>query len=414
MKPPNPFTPGKRLTRPDLFAGRTPQLRDGAALLDQAAAGNVRHALITGDRGIGKSSLASQIEGVAVGDARFIQLLNGGTSPPRNFLVAEHIAQRGEGVPAISRGLLSGLDRARKKSRSKVTWDIEVALGPFKARVREAAGDPKEATAGFVDAIETIQDNVGREFEGVLLVIDEIDRVAEEPGVPTFFKVASEMLTARGLENVILLPVGMVGVQELLKAEHASVGRVFEVIHVPSLNEAESLDILTRALDPTGIKIEDDVAGFIAHLANGFPHPVHLLGSEAYDADADGVIDEDDVDAAVTSVVSEKWKEEFDASFVAAGSGKNRDILRVMADYRESDVPMAYICEKLGVRQPEISSNLNLLMKRDVIIRVDRGVYRIKDRLFSIYVSYMNVLGEDPIEVRPRKRRSDARRKTVT
>ena len=64
------------------------------------------------------------------------------------------------------------------------------------------------------------------------------------------------MMTARGLENVMLLAVGMVGVQELLKVEHASVARVFEVIHVPTLTQGESIDILERALEPTGVSID--------------------------------------------------------------------------------------------------------------------------------------------------------------
>src|SRR5436190_11287234 len=49
----NPFTPGKRLTRPELFSGRTEQLENGVRLLARAANANVRHGLITGDRGIG-------------------------------------------------------------------------------------------------------------------------------------------------------------------------------------------------------------------------------------------------------------------------------------------------------------------------------------------------------------------------
>jgi hypothetical protein len=126
--------------------------------------------------------------------------------------------------------------------------------------------------------------------EGILLVIDEIDRVAETAGVPTFFKVATEMLTARGLENVALLPVGMVGVLERLKAEHASVGRVFDVIHVPQLERHESMEIVRRALSGTGVSIDEDTNGVIATLSGGLPHPVHLLGSECFNADTDGII----------------------------------------------------------------------------------------------------------------------------
>lgn len=333
----NPFTPGKRLTRPEIFAGRTPQLRDGVALLKQAAAGNVRHGLITGDRGIGKSSLASQIEGVARGEERFLKLIDEDDVP--RLLVAEHIAQRGEGVPEITRGLLDSFARAQNQKGSGVQWDVEIAWGPFRARVQSAPGDAKEATVGFVDAVEAIWFKVQNSVAGMLLVIDEVDRVAEAPGVPTFFKVATEMLTSRGLENVLLLPVGMIGVQELLKAEHASVGRVFEVINVPLLTDAEAIDILKRALEPTYISITNEACDIIVEHANGFPHPVQLLGSGAYDADTDDEIEEDDVKKAIEAVVSEKWKEEFDASLVAAGSGKNREILKAMAGFGGTDVP---------------------------------------------------------------------------
>src|SRR5262249_43001258 len=156
---------------------------------------------------------------------------------------------------------------------------------------------------------------------------------------------------------------GMVGVQELLKAEHASVARVFDVIHVPLLSEGEAVDILERALEPTGVGIKSDVSWEIARLSGGFPHPVHLLGSESFEIDQDDFIDELDLAAATHAVVTEKWKDEFDANYVAAGYGKNREIMKAMADYNYVDVPLQYICDRLGVEQPEISSNVGNLMK---------------------------------------------------
>jgi hypothetical protein len=123
---PTPSTPGKRLTRSDLFSGRTDQLEDGVKLLD---------------------------------------------------------------------------------------------LKLIKGKIGQADDTRREAVVSFVDELEKAWKAVEGRVDGILLVIDEVDRIAEEPGVATFFKVATELMTARGLENVMLLPVGMVGVQELLKAE---------------------------------------------------------------------------------------------------------------------------------------------------------------------------------------------------
>ncbi|MEX0755289.1 MAG: ATP-binding protein [Actinomycetota bacterium] len=403
LRAPNPFTPGKRLTRPDLFSGRTPQLEQGIRLLRQAASGNARHGLITGDRGIGKSSLASQIENIARGDDRYGSYVRDDGEPLFNFVVAEYIAQRGDGVAELVTGLLDALDRARNK-RNGLQWELEIDLKVLKGKARQVERE-RDAMTLLVDGLDDVWKAVQkRGASGVLLVIDEIDRVAEAPGVGTMFKVATEMLSARGLENIVLLPVGSVGAKELLTQEHASVGRVFDVIHVPLLETEESMDIVGRALDGTGVGILADVNEEIARLASGFPHPVHLIGFEAYEVDDDGVIDWEDQEVGLFAIVSEKWKDEFDADYIAAGTGKNRDILRTMANYDGEDVPSAHICATLGVKQPEISSNMGSLMKRDVIVRTDRGMYRFKDAMFRIYVEYLEILGREPVERRPKKR----------
>ena len=413
MKPPNPFRPGKRLTRPELFAGRSPQLADGFGLLRQAAAGNVRHGLITGDRGIGKSSLSSQIQGLARGLPEFSTLLheNAHGGPQLRFLVSEHVAQKGQTVQEIVTGLIQELDREHGRGHGfKIDWELDFKI--LKARITEAT-TPRDLTNRFVDAMEETWRTIERGADGILLVIDEVDRVVEDSGLPTFLKVATEVMTARGLEHILVMPVGMVGVRDLFAADHESVPRIFETIHVPLLRDNEAADVIERALSGTEVRVHADVQHEMVRLADGFPQPLHLLGEQAYDADADMVIDRSDLDAALTAIVTEKSKEEMEGLLIAAGSGKNREIVQAMANYPEFDVPIAHVCDVLDVTQPEISSNIGLLMKREVIVRVDRGIYRIKDKLFRIYVRTLKVLGAAPVERRPRRRRSGHRTRQV-
>ena len=218
-------------------------------LLNRTTHGNVRHGLITGDRGIGKSSLASQLGAIASGDESASLLAADLLDGTRfDFLVAEHVAQKGEGVGDVVAGLIASLDRARNKRKLPITWTIEIDLKLIKGKIGQSEDARREAVAAFVDEIERAWNAVEGHADGIMLVIDEVDRIAEEPGVATFFKVATELMTARGLEYVMLMPVGMVGVQEMLKAEHASVGRIFEVIHVPLLSSNESTLILELSL----------------------------------------------------------------------------------------------------------------------------------------------------------------------
>ncbi len=56
----NPFRPGKPITDPELFAGRREELSLLVDALYQTGTGNARHIIVTGARGIGKSSLVNQ------------------------------------------------------------------------------------------------------------------------------------------------------------------------------------------------------------------------------------------------------------------------------------------------------------------------------------------------------------------
>jgi hypothetical protein len=120
--------------------------------------------------------------------------------------------QAGEGVGDVVAGLLTSLDRARKKSPWPIKWEIEIDLKLIRGKLVQNEETRREAVVGFVDEVEKAWTAVEGKADGILLVIDEVDRIAEEPGVATFFNVARELMTARGLEHVMLLPVGMVGV----------------------------------------------------------------------------------------------------------------------------------------------------------------------------------------------------------
>lgn len=324
---------------------------------------------------------------------------------PGRFLVAEYTAQHGETLLQVVTGLLDALNRERKSSTFGFDVAFEIDFKLIRAKLTPT-DQPRDVTISFVDAVEKAWDEVNDKISGTLLVIDEIDRVAAAPGVATFFKVSTELMAKRRLESIVLLPVGMVGVQDLLKAEHESVGRVFEKIEVPTLSEDEAMEIVTLALEGTGVHIEPEVNREIARLSGGFPNPVHLLGSEAFEAARPtGSVGPAELKPALEAVVAGKWRSEFETSFIDAGFGKNREILRAMAMHEATDVPVSIVCAELNVKQPEISANIGSLMERDVIVRVDRGVYRIKEPLLRQYIRHMDVLGAKlPVQHRPRKR----------
>ena len=81
VSPAAAFTPADEVQDPDRFAGRVGELR----LLSDALHSPGAHIVLYGKRGIGKSSLARQLERLASGDPRVHARLNPAPNPPTEF-----------------------------------------------------------------------------------------------------------------------------------------------------------------------------------------------------------------------------------------------------------------------------------------------------------------------------------------
>ena len=63
-----------------------------------------------------------------------------------------------------------------------------------------------------------------------------------------------------------------------------------------------------------------------------------------------------------------------------------------MAKYEDALVPRAYIGESIGRPSDQLGSYLDDLLKRNIIERTDRGVYRYVEPLLRLYVQKLPVL----------------------
>ncbi len=121
--------------------------------------------------------------------------------------------------------------------------------------------------------------------------------------------------------------------------------------------------------------------------AAGFPEPVHLLGSSLL-AVAEDWNDVDDADdsRAVERVVLDVRRNWLDKRLKKAGGRKYQDILQGMAAHDKPNVPLKVIEKAIGQSQNQFSANMGILLEREVIDRVDVGVYTFRDPLLREYI----------------------------
>ncbi|RYD02483.1 hypothetical protein N752_24450 [Desulforamulus aquiferis] len=399
----NPFT-NQPLSNPNIFAGREQEIFYMIKSLFQTAKGNPKHVFVTGERGIGKSSYAKQIELIATGDRTLIDRI--GIDTDRHvfeFISSKHTCTEGNSLEQIVNSLLETLkekvSRIPKFNVKELDISFEINLGIIKAGINpkgQIEQVPSELINAFVSVLKQLSDKVMYVSEGLVLIIDELDKVVNTANFGSFFKALTERLIDKNVMNVSIVLVGINGTMQKLTEQHESVRRIFHEIEIPILNMEERKLIVTNALNEVKATVDIEVLNEIAHISGGFPAPIHLLGESIYDCDTDNHLDINDFRIGLDKVIRYIKKSELKDKLKGAGSGRYQQILRIMASYPQENVPLSHISQELGVDHPrQYSTNIRKLLDNDFIEKVELGIYKLKDKLLRTYILNVAMLEDD-------------------
>lgn len=396
----DPFTPDLPIDTWERFSGRRKEIDSVVDSLYQLFNEKPKHTIITGDRGIGKSSVLTQVKKIAEGDFGLPSKLNIETGAGKyDFLCAWHDCATDQSPSILASGILSQLKSSLENAFGKIK--IELNIGGF---VKVAQRDNSISSIGeIVDLFCTELSKVAIKAKeqgktGVILFFDELDRVKPDSGVATFFKLSAEKLSRDNIKNVAFFAAGITGAIQNLEEEHGSIYRTFKDVPLPRIEKPEVKEILVTGFNSVDRTYAEDVIDGTFKLCAGYPEPVHLIGSQILKSDKDGHLDAVDFEDAKLEVVQTLRRNKLAATLKSAGSGKYQSILKSMANYESANVPLSHITKEIGYEQNQYSTNMSNLIKRDIISQVDRGVYCFVDPLLKEYISRFGVINAEDEE----------------
>ena len=247
------FTPSAPVDRLDLFAGRQQQRR---AVLD-AIVQRGRHAVLFGERGVGKTSLAS--------------ILHESLETAGALAVAPRVnCDDGDDYSAIWRKAFDDLQVIERRRG--------MGFAPEFREVVRSAGDD------IVGRGQVTPHNVRQLLEQIgsrallVVIIDEFDRVANRVG--TQFADTIKMLSDQSVPVTLVL-VGLAETVSSLIAEHESIERALAQVRMPRMSVAELQQIVDGGLAEVGMTAATASRDRIAVLSQGLPHYTHLVALQA-------------------------------------------------------------------------------------------------------------------------------------
>lgn len=235
------FTPGTPINEADLFAGRQDTVRQ----LQDTVLELGRHAIIFGERGVGKTSIANI----------FHRSLN---TPTRRLHVIRVNADTSDTFDSLWRKIFRRLRRGEEGSH---IWADEA--------------HPNRITP------DDIQIEMGEFFpnETPVIIIDEFDRVIDHE-CRVLFTDAIKSLSDHTVNCTVIIVGVAESIVDMLR-EHASITRALVQIPMRRMNADEIRDIVDVRAKRLRLAIDPEALWRLSFFAAGLPYYAHLMGKHA-------------------------------------------------------------------------------------------------------------------------------------
>jgi len=244
------FSPATPIDTRDLFAGRTHQITQ----VGQAVHTRGQHAIIFGERGVGKTSLANILKSLLESENTVAVKVNCHNEDTyamiwRNVLSEISIAQEDEGV---------GFRPKKRVSLRNADSTLGDKVGP-------------EDVRRILHPLAKIS--------SIVIIFDEFDRLRGSK-IQRLFADTIKNFSDHALNATIVI-VGVANDVSGLIKEHASVDRCLIQIRMPRMTPVELKEIINKAMLELKMSIQKDALELLVLLSQGLPHYTHLLGSES-------------------------------------------------------------------------------------------------------------------------------------
>ena len=241
------FRPSAPIDRRALFSGRTDQIAELFSVVQQPGA----HAVVYGERGVGKTSLA----------AVTAELL-----ASSNVLVARATCDSGDDFTSIWRKALGEIALHSEShgigfasSTTDVTQPASVVLG-----------DARVTPHAVVRGLEALA-----RPRPLAIFLDEFDRL-DSASCRALFTDTIKALSDRVVPATLVL-VGVADTIDELIREHRSVERAIVQVRMPRMAREELAEIARRGIEASHMTIQGLAVDRVTALSQGLPHFTHLL-----------------------------------------------------------------------------------------------------------------------------------------
>jgi len=386
----SPFTPNQPVSA-EFFVGRNAHIQSLRSSVRMARQGRLQVGWISGERGIGKSSLAALIASIAESEEKAIVAhVHLGEVQELTDLAREthtQILRDNPETKSWGNNLWSFLgERIEKVGAFGLEFELTLSKDELSSTVRN-----------FTNTLGAIVKTAGSEREMILIVFDDINGLAANPKFANWLKsMVDSEATSRRENPVCLIFVGFEDRLSHMKENNPSVGRIFNpLIEIRSWTEQESREFFNSTFTKRGCSINAKDINRLAFYSDGLPVMAHELGNSVWKIAKSKTIQSDEVLDGIFDAAEMIGRKFLNKEVIQALQSKNyRSILKKIT---VPDSPLkGFEFSRKQLRSMEtltrsekdgLDNFITRMCNLGTLVRPngERGVYQFATRMHKIY-----------------------------
>lgn len=376
----NPFNP-QQPARPDFFVGREPEIEEFEKFLVQTMHNSPMNMSITGNRGMGKTSILMKFEQIAKEKKCIVVRLSNYEGNVGNIVeLADFITSNLKREILSKRPIDENFDKLKKWMsglKPTIEWN-DVSLSLEKRQIVQEM---------FRARLDKLWDEIKKDYPACVILFDEAESLEKIEGALAFIR---EVFQRTGMAcNYMVVLAGKLNFPERMSESFSPLNRFFPCSKLTPFKDDDIKKYILDKLRDENVTIDAESIAFVAKNSEGHPYVLVTMCYLVFDTlrEEEEKITLDTIKRSKEKI-SAKLSQDFFYPMYYTLSPKAKDVLKAIcmrARTLEFNFSESVAWTKLS--RNYASPYIQELSRKGIINKLERGKYQVFHKLFKNYVN---------------------------
>lgn len=383
----NPFN-SQRPAKPEYFVGRELEINQFIKYLSQTMYNSPMNMCITGNRGIGKTSILLKLMQLAENEKCLVFYMSNYEGNVKNILeLSDYL------ITGIKQNLYEKTPMEGKISKfGEWIKTLRPIISYGEISVSVSVEERKHIAENILrNNLENIWKKVSGEYSAIILLIDEAEALDRIEGGLSFLREVFQRLSQDA--NYMIVLCGKLNFSERMSESFSPLCRFFPTYSLNYFSEKETNDFIDKTLQSVKVTIDRSVKTAVFEMSKGHPYVAVKMCELTFDelGECENNITIDHFNKAFPKILKELRRDFFYPIYHPL-SPRAKEIIVKLSELNKVKFDFKDAVRKTGMKRTHLSPYIQELVRKGCLNKPERAKYEFFHELF---INFLKECKED-------------------